>query len=192
LARSQQIPADATPVWNVADGVIGSPAVEAATAETVMQSQLTYVRPLLNGETLSYEFFYEAGKSEVHPTLGRMAFLIEPGGVRMHWLTDVGNEWTGLAADNAIIEPLNRRGPRTLPLKDGDWNRLTLKMNEDKASLDLNGEQIYERTAGDFSNHHFGLYHDRANSSVQVRNVLLSGEWPEKLTPEQMQKLAAY
>jgi hypothetical protein len=192
LARSQQVPADATPAWSVTEGVIASQSSKTANEGTVMQSHLAYVRPLLDGETVRYEFFYEEGKSEVHPTLGRMAFLIEAGGVRMHWLTDVGNEWTGLTADNAIIEPLNRRGPRALPLKNGDWNQLTLKLVEGKASLELNGEQIYERAIGDLSNHHFGLYHDRGRSSVQVRNAVLSGEWPEKLTPEQMQKLAAF
>ena len=192
LARTQQVPTDANPSWSFTEGVIGSQVAEAATEETAMQSHIAYVRPLLDGETLRYEFFYDEGKDEVHPTLGRMAFLIESGGVRIHWMTDAGNEWTGLAADNAIIEPLNRRGPRALPLKDGDWNQLTLKLVEGKASLELNGEQIYERAIGDLSNHHFGLYHDRARSSVQVRNVVLSGEWPEKLTPEQMQKLAAF
>lgn len=192
LARSQQISPDAKPAWSVTESVIVSQVAEAATKETAMQSHIAYLRPLMDGETLRYEFYYDEGKAEVHPTLGRMAFLIEAGGVRIHWLTDVGNEWTGLSADNAIIEPLSRRGPRALPLKDGDWNQLTLKLVEGKTSLELNGVQIYERTIGDLSNHHFGLYHDRARSSVQVRNVVLSGEWPEKLTPEQMQKMAAF
>ena len=192
LARSQQVPADAKPVWSVTEGVIASAVSYSANEAAVIQSHMAYVRPLLNGETLRYEFFYEEGKYEVHPTLGRMAFLIEAGGVRMHWLTDDGNEWTGLAADNAIIEPLNRRGPRALPLKEGDWNQLTLKLVEGKASLELNGEQIYERAIGDLSNHHLGFYHDRARSTARVRNVVLSGQWPEKLTPEQMQKLAAF
>lgn len=191
LARSQQVPVDATTAWSVVDGVITSPLSRAAGDSTVMQSHLAYVRPLLDGETLRYEFYYAEGKSEVHPALGRAAFLIEPGGVRMHWLTDVGQEWSGLAADNAIIEPLNRRGPRALPLKEGDWNQLNLKLVDGKASLELNGEQIYERAIGDLSNRHFGLYHDRARSGAQVRNVVLSGEWPEKLTVEQMQNLAA-
>lgn len=191
-ARSQQLPPDTTPAWSVTEGVINSQIENAASEESVMQSHLAYVRPLLDGETLSYEFYYEQGKSEVHPTLGRLAFLIEEGGVRIHWLTDPGNEWTGLSDNNAIIEPLNRRGPRALPLKEGNWNQLTLKLVEGKAKLELNGEQIYERAIGDLNNHHFGLYHDRAHSSVQVRNAVLSGEWPEKLTPEQMQKLAAF
>jgi hypothetical protein len=86
-------------------------------AEKVAQSHLTYMRPLLDGESVSYEFFHEDGKTIVHPTLGRLTFLIESGGVRMHWLTDNDNEWTGLGADNAIVEPLNRRGPRSLPIK---------------------------------------------------------------------------
>ncbi len=68
------------------------------------------IRPLLEGETLSYEFFYDEGSIDVHPTLGRLAFLLEAGGVRIRWMTALTDEWTGLEPDNAVIEPLNRKG----------------------------------------------------------------------------------
>src|SRR5262249_52872006 len=69
--------------------------------ERPVPSKLAYFRPLHPGETVRYEFFYQPGKVQVHPSLGRLAFLLEPEGVRLHWLTDVtADDWTGLAADN--------------------------------------------------------------------------------------------
>jgi hypothetical protein len=46
--------------------------------------------------------------------------MIEPDGVRVHWLTDGVYERSGLAADNVQTEPEHRRGPARLPLKAGD------------------------------------------------------------------------
>ena len=41
-----------------------------------------------------------------HPALGRPAFLLEPGGIRLHWMTDrADQEWSGLNPDNAVEEP---------------------------------------------------------------------------------------
>ena len=177
--------------WHVVNGILHGRMAVAPKAEKVAQSHLTYMRPLLDGESVSYEFFHEDGKTTVHPTLGRLTFLIEPGGVRMHWLTDNDNEWTGLAANNAIVEPLNRRGPRSLPIKNADWNKVTMKLTDEKISLSLNDEEIYLRPVEDISNRHIGFYHDRNKSAVQIRNVVLSGNWPEQLSVEQLQKLVA-
>ena len=33
----------------------------------------------------------------------------------LHWMTDGGNDLSGLPADNAIDEPANRRGPAPCP-----------------------------------------------------------------------------
>ena len=177
--------------WSVVDGILYGRMAAAPKAAMVAQSHLTYMRPLLEGESVSYEFFHEDGKATVHPTLGRLTFLIEAGGVRMHWLTDNDNEWTGLAADNAIIEPLNRRGPRSLPITKADWNKVTMKLTEGKISLSFNGEEICQRSVEDISNRHIGFYHDRNTSAVQIRNVVLTGNWPEQISVEQLQQLAA-
>lgn len=177
--------------WRVLDGILHGRMAEPVEAGKVAQSHLTYMRPLLEGESVSYEFFHEDGRTTVHPTLGRLTFLIEAGGVRMHWLTDNDNEWTGLAADNAIVEPLNRRGPRSLAIKPAAWNKVTMKLTEGKISLSLNDVEICQRPVEDISNRHIGFYHDRNKSAVQIRNVVLSGNWPKQLSVEQLQKLVA-
>lgn len=180
------------PIWQSVDGAIQCTAAADAEPDQVAQSHLAYIRPCLEEETISYEFFYEEGKTTAHPTLGRLAFLIEPRGVRLHWLTRNETEWTGLETDNAVIEPLNRRGSGKLALKSGDWNTVSVELSRGKVSLSLNDEEIYERPLDDLSGRHFGIYHDRNQSSVQVRNVVLTGDWPEKLTADQLGNLVAF
>ena len=177
--------------WHVIDGVLHGRMDAAPESDKVVQSHLTYMRPLLDGESVSYEFFYDEGKTVVHPAIGRLTFLIESGGVRMHWLTDTDNEWTGLGADNAIVEPLSRRGPKAVPLKPSAWNAVVVKLVDGKASVSLNGEEIYERALDDVINRHIGFYHDRNSSAALIRNVVMKGDWPEKLSSEQQQKLVA-
>ena len=180
------------PVWTVSEGIIEASRAEASDAGIPEQNHLAYMRPCLDGETVTCEFFYEEGKTVAHPALGRVAFLMNPTGIELHWLTDGADEWTGLPEDNTIIEPLNRRGPRNLPLKNNDWNAVRLKITDGKVLLSLNDQEIYERSLEDFSGTHFGIYHDRRATSARVRNVVLSGDWPEKLSKEQLGNLVAF
>ena len=175
--------------WSSKDGIIHEPRVGQAIA--VRQSHLSYQRPLQNGESISYAFFYEPGKSEVHPAVGRLAFLIEPDGVRLHWITADTNEWTGLSADNAIVEPLHRRGPKPLPLQGGQWNRVNISLRNDVATLSLNDQVIYERPVEPDSGRRFGLLHFRRRGLARVRNVVMTGDWPEALPAEVTSDLAA-
>ena len=154
-------------------------------------SRLTYFRPLADGETLDYEFYYEPGKSTVHPALGRLAFLLDSGGVQLHWLTSGGHEWTGLDEGDAVVEPLNRRGPKPLPLKLGDWNRVTISLAKGTATLSLNGTAIYVRKLESEEPRTFSFYHDRRQSGARIRNVILQGDWPERLAKQQQANLTA-
>ncbi len=81
------------------------------------QSRLYYHRPLHDGDTVTYEFLYEPGQVLVHPAIDRLAFLLEPEGVKVHWMTAGGSDLSGLPADNAAEEPANRRGPKPIPLE---------------------------------------------------------------------------
>lgn len=155
------------------------------------QSRLWYHRPLRSGETLSYEFFYEPGKTHVHPCLDRLAFLLEPAGVRLHWSNAEGLDPLRLENDNAIDEPADRRGPDKLPLVAGDWNSLQIAIEGDVARLTLNGTLVYERPMEPTNDLRFGLFHYRDQTDVQVRNVVLQGDWPEKLGAEILADLLA-
>ena len=90
-------------------------------------------------------FTYDPGKVMVHPALDRLAFLLEPDGVKVHRLTDGAYERSGLTADNARDEPECRRGPASIPLKPASWNQLILSVTGDKVALELNGQQVFDR-----------------------------------------------
>ncbi len=149
--------------WSAAAGEIHS--VHRPGGTTPLPSRLTYFRPLADGDTLEYEFFYEPGQSAVQPALGRLAFVLDPDGVQLHWLTAGTNEWTGLDERNAVVEPLNRRGPKPLPLKIGDWNRVALSLARGTVTISLNDTAIYVRKLERENPRTFSFYHDLRQSA---------------------------
>ena len=161
----------------------------------VMQSRLHYCRPLRSGDTLRYEFWYEPGAAEthVHPALDRLAMILEPEGVKLHWMTESneGLSTGGLLNDNLLDDPAGRRGEGPLPLKERDWNRVTLALRGDVVTVSLNDKTVYERTLEPDNDRQFGLYHDKHTTAARVRNVVLTGEWPKSLTPDMLANLTA-
>src|SRR5690606_23607374 len=63
---------------------------------------LRYHRPLKEGGSIEYDYFYSPGSKEVHPAFDRLAFLLEPQGVSLHWLTDSPFDRTDVAPDHRI------------------------------------------------------------------------------------------
>jgi tetratricopeptide (TPR) repeat protein len=169
--------------WLAHDGVIvGRRQEELSPGATSSESRIFYHRPIRDGESITYEFLYEPGKTMAHPSLERLVFLIEPEGVKLHWMTDATeDDWTGLAADNAVDAPEFRRGNGPLPLKAGEWNKASLKLEKGVALLELNGTLIYEYPVEKANQRIFGFFHDKAKTSVKVRDVVLRGDWPTAL-----------
>jgi len=117
----------------------------------------------------------------VHPVLGRTAFLLDPDGVKIHWLTDGAYERKGLAPDNTADEPESRRGPASIPLKPKAWNKLELNLAGDRVALSLNNQPIYDRAIEPVNQRTFGLFHYADSTQVRVRNVTYEGNWPRSL-----------
>ena len=113
----------------------------------------------------------------VHPALDRLAFLLEPDGVKVHRLTDGAYERSGLTADNASDEPECRRGPASIPLKPAAWNQLILSVTGDKVALELNGQPVFDRPIEPVNQRTFGLFHYADETQVRVRNVTYQGNW---------------
>ncbi len=179
-----------SPAWTVAgDGaVVGA---KYGAAGQSRQSLLRYHRPLVEDCEVEYEFLYVPGESEVHPALDRVVFLLEPSGVKTHWLTDEPWDRTGLAATNAVDDPSTKRlvdGP--LPLKEKELNRLTLTLAGNVARLTLNGTAIAERTLEDWNGRTFGLFHYADRTEARVRNAVLRGKWGMAVPPVAEQELA--
>ena len=151
---------------------------------------LRYHRPMLEDGTISYEFFYVPGQVHVHPALDRLAFLLRPEGVRIHWITDGPHERTTLAADNVFDESDHRRGPDSLPLLVNNWNRLQLSLTGDVVELRLNDELIYHRPLEPTNQRTFGLFHYADQGFARVRNIVWRGDWPRTLPTIAEQELA--
>lgn len=145
-------------------------------------SRLSYYRPLRNGESLQYEFFYQPERTMVHPALDRLTFLLEPDGVRLHWMTDHPEaEAGGLRIDNVADEPNAKPGPSRLPFVEGEWNRLKLSLADDKVAIELNGHPIYQRQLERANDRQFSFFHYQDQTEARMRNVVLRGEWPDRL-----------
>lgn len=154
------------------------------------ESLLRYHRPLLEDGVLAYEFFYSPGEFHAHPALDRLAFLLAPGGVRIHQITDGPFDQTGLSPANAFDEPEHHRGPAKLPFKPNGWNRLELRLDGDIVTLVLNGVEIFERPLEAGNQRSFGLFHFADRTGVRVRNIVWRGNWPRELPPVSQQELA--
>jgi len=152
---------------------------------------LRYHRPMLEGGTIDYDFYYSPGTILTHPTLDRLAFLLRPDGVRIHWVTDGEHDRSNLSPTNVSDEPENRRGPEQLPLKSGDWNRLQLRLSGDTVTLSLNDQLVYERELERTNQRTFGLFHFADESQARVRNIVWRGDWPRALPPLAEQELAS-
>jgi hypothetical protein len=212
-----------------------------------VENIIRYHRPMLEDGEISYEFFYDAetkltvddpnrrefvngvmrnaqrtvkGQSLVHPALDRMVCLIEPDGVKIHWLTDGRFDRTGLTAGNAESPDVTRRvsegvsstksqnddrqvtkegrterSPsltrRVTSLKPRDWNAIKFATKGDTLLIELNGLPVFSHAIEPTNLRHFGLFHYANESSVRVRNIRYRGDWPKVLPSVDQQELAA-
>ena len=147
------------------------------------ESVLKYNRPMLEDGEITYEFFHEPGKVMVHPALDRLTFLIEPDGVKVHWMTDAHHDRTGLMPENTTVEPDYRRGPASPPLRPNAWNRLKLSLSGDTVTLALNDVVVYERPLEPTNQRDFGLFRYADETEARVRNITYRGQWPRTLPP---------
>ena len=76
-----------------------------------------------------------------------------------------------------------------MPLKPGEGNTLKVSLTGETVVLTLNDVEIYERVLDPRNNRIFGLFHWKDRTAVEVRNVVLRGDWPETLTAEQLANL---
>ncbi len=154
------------------------------------ESLLRYQRPMLEDGEIEYDFYYSEGSSNVHPTLDRRTFVLSPDGVRIHWVTDGIDDQTKLDPLNLFDEPENRRGPKTLPLKQNDWNRIRISLTGDTVRLSLNDQVVYRCVLEPTNQRTFGLFHYADRTDVRVRNIIWSGDWPRELPAVANQELA--
>jgi hypothetical protein len=184
----QQEPAEHD--WKVQNSeLLGNPKADLV---EYAQSWLYYHRPLCDGESFQYEFFHVPGSSAAFPSVGRLAFLLEPAGVDLHWIGR--EEWDeavlGIPEDNRVAESECRRGPAELPLRSNDWNKVAVTLQGDSVVIKLNDVEVYERVMEPENHRLFGIYRDK-RQAAKVRSAVLAGPWPDEITPELQNTLLA-
>jgi hypothetical protein len=141
---------------------------------------IQYLRPLCDGEQIDLEFYYEPGRFCLAPSLGRIALLLDEPEMGLHWVTFDNEIWTGVAPTNRVVDP-NAEQLAPIELKAQAWNELQLRLEGETLVVSLNGKPVYRRQWEQQVDRKFGLFHDPTQYHVRVRNVRLSGDWPEKL-----------
>lgn len=187
-ARQIDAPPAATPTfdWRCVDGVLQG-RHDTNAGDRAQASRLYFHRPLRDGEAIRYEFYYDPDGVLAHPALDRLTFVLRPEGVALHWMTDrQRGDATGLSADNLLEDPQAQRGPRPLPLKERDWNAAELRLAGGEVALSLNGVEVFRRALEIDNDRLFGFYHDKSATEAKVRNVVLSGDWPQRITEEML------
>ncbi|GAB5406396.1 MAG: hypothetical protein Aurels2KO_46270 [Aureliella sp.] len=135
-------------------------------------------RPLCDGETVTLDFYQERGKFSLYPTIDRVAVqLSDP--LREHWISSDAQLF-GLSADDYFDLPANRilGEPQ---LQEKQWNVVSLKRSGDRVTLALNGSPVYWQKVDSTLGGRFGLFCVPEQFHVRVRQVTLTGKWPEKL-----------
>ena len=156
---------------------------------------LYYVRPLIWDARVQYQFQYEKGVCSVDPCLGRSVFQIRPEGVRIHRLTDGRYERSNLRPDNTI--PLNRiesdplTGATGKPNLRVGWNQAEVLIQGDTLKIVLNGDVIVQRAIESSTVRRFGFFHYRDMTRAAVRDVRLSGDWPDSIASPDRQALSS-
>jgi hypothetical protein len=185
--------------WRCVDGEIRSVDIVAESSATAKEDNaepytekrreglVEYLRPLCDGEQISLEFYYEPGKFTLAPSIGRIAVLLEEPEVALHWITCGNSLWTGVEETNRVVDPQAEQ-LETVELVNNDWNQLAVRVDEEIVTLTLNGKDVYRRRWEPEAGSNFGLFHDPTKSHVRVRNVKLSGKWPEKLPADFFEK----
>lgn len=173
--------------WNrVGDELIGQ--LDQNTNSEHRESLILYQRPMLEDGVIEFETWYEPGKFEVHPALGRLAFVLTADGVQLHRLTDAQYETNGLSAGN--LQPIPDAA-ENLDLKAKDWNHVRLTLKGDQVTIAVNGtDAATVMTSDPVSERQFGLFRWSNKTQCRVRKVLYRGEWPKTLPAVAEQQLA--
>ena len=134
-------------------------------------------------ESVSYEFNYQPGSLEAHPTVGRVAVLFRNDKLKLRWIS------LSRSIESFRIDPLNEVEMEEMlvekvPLKPSGWNQVTLLNEGDQILVSINGMPTARFTPA--MNMRFGFLCEK-NRNCQIRNLKLTGPWPEAFPIDAMQ-----
>lgn len=170
--------------WFVEGGILRA-AGSARSGFASEESWLQYQRPLASGETLRYEFFAKEDQIVAHPTIGNIALVLKPDGLYLHYVdTDPALRILyGLDSESMFKMELNNGPSDSLQIRNEDWNHVSLSYSDGKVELSVNGAKVYSVPIEANMSTRFGFFRYK-HQECQIRNVVLSGPWPESFSEE--------
>ena len=147
---------------------------------------MQYLRPLLHDETVSWQFFWETGVSEIHPMVGRVTFLLSENGTIPTYTPGVADLSTTHFIPPAQLEPQQKPIAGDVIPKDGEWNKISMTRKQDTVQVQLNGQTIAELPVTN-QTARFGFSRPHGKS-CRIKEMILTGDWPETLPANLMEK----
>jgi hypothetical protein len=152
----------------------------AARNATTSQSNLSYCRPLCEGERFEYEFFHQPGVQNASPSVGRIAYMIRDGKISLRWISITEARKPNTESNNFGDDPA-AEVLAPIMLEVNAWNRAQLRIEGGKVVLSVAGTDVYRRPLEKDTVARFGFYCDPTKDQVRVRNVVLKGDWPSEV-----------
>lgn len=147
---------------------------------SLAESVLFYHRPMVEDGVISYEFYYESGRTQVHPALGQTAFLLRPNGVDVHAISNGKWQRQGMHSSTSATGQ-HGSGQRPLPLQQNAWNQLQFVVQGNTVRLVLNGSSVFEQEMDAANCRQFGLFHFVDQTTARIRNVKWRGDWSKSV-----------
>jgi hypothetical protein len=156
----------------------GDPFAEKATTS---QSNMTYARPLCEGEQIEYEFFHQPDVHNASPSVGRIAYLIRDGKIALRWISTGAEARESSRESNSLGDDPAAEVLAQVKLEANSWNRVQMRLEGGKVVLSIAGTDVYRRPLEKDTVARFGFFCDPTKDQVRIRNVLLKGDWPTEL-----------
>lgn len=187
-------------VWRkTPDGLTGrrDPALSNVETPCFAEQALFYHRPMFEDGTIEYDFFWQEGNPAAalpsacaHPALDRLCLLLRPEGIAEHWLTDGIFSRIELEPGNNQFRKEHQRHNGRLPLRNQEWNQVSVSLVGNTLRLTVNSELVYERPIDSIPTRRFGFFYFSDQEELQIRSVQWKGTWPKTLPSVAEQPLA--
>ena len=171
--------------WYVKDKELKLKAVSDTSRRYDADSLIQYARPLQDGESVEMSFWWEKGKTEAHPTIGRTALILSDKGTTPNWVasgTDLVNN--GYVSTEKLDPPIKPLATDNTP-KNKAWNTITMTRKGDSIAVQLNEKAITEIAIGETSRP--GILR-KAKRSVRIQSVKLTGDWPTEVPADLLER----
>ncbi|MFO1062319.1 MAG: DUF1583 domain-containing protein [Pirellulales bacterium] len=171
------VPPDA--ICEVTEGVL---TIRRGESDSTNDVSISYLRPPVEGETLEFEAYVDESGRTAAPVIGRMAMVVDKERLRLHWIpSPEDRRWFTIDESNRVdLTPAEVREP--IQLKLDAWNRWQIRMERAEIVVRVNDRESARIKRTSDLGSAFGFLLSPETPQVQIRGVLLRGDWPEKIS----------